>query len=271
MTLELWNKVRSVPETAKKKITGGRLNGFTDINPVYRLKVLTEQFGPCGMGWYYEITDRWIECGANDEKAAFVNINLYTNDPSSGWSKPIAGTGGSMLVAKEIKGLYTSDECFKMALTDALSVACKALGIGADVYWDKDSTKYPTTPQTATATPTDKPQQNAPTGKTDNKPPEKSSTGYRPTQAITTNPPNVSTSVQPHEIAVSNPSLSDKVSKADLAPIIEECKKDNGQLVRFRNLYKAKGYSRAEDILKSDWQKLLDEFYDTALPFELGV
>lgn len=29
-----------------------------------------------------------------------------------------------------------------MALTDAISVACKALGIGADVYWDKDSTKY---------------------------------------------------------------------------------------------------------------------------------
>lgn len=29
-----------------------------------------------------------------------------------------------------------------MALTDALSVACKALGIAADVYWDKDKTKY---------------------------------------------------------------------------------------------------------------------------------
>ena len=29
-----------------------------------------------------------------------------------------------------------------MALTDALSVACKALGIGADVYFEKDVTKY---------------------------------------------------------------------------------------------------------------------------------
>ena len=26
--------------------------------------------------------------------------------------------------------------------TDAISVACKSLGVGADVYWDKDSTKY---------------------------------------------------------------------------------------------------------------------------------
>ena len=47
-----------------------------------------------------------------------------------------------MFVAKESKGLHTSDECFKMAMTDAISVACKALGIGADVYWEKDKTKY---------------------------------------------------------------------------------------------------------------------------------
>jgi hypothetical protein len=29
-----------------------------------------------------------------------------------------------------------------MAYTDAISVACKMLGVGADVYWDKDTTKY---------------------------------------------------------------------------------------------------------------------------------
>jgi len=45
-------------------------------------------------------------------------------------------------VAKESKGLYTNDECFKMALTDAISVSCKALGFGADIYWSGDNTKY---------------------------------------------------------------------------------------------------------------------------------
>ena len=29
-----------------------------------------------------------------------------------------------------------------MAYTDAISVACKALGVGADVYWQADRTKY---------------------------------------------------------------------------------------------------------------------------------
>ena len=49
---------------------------------------------------------------------------------------------GSRLVSKENSGLYTDDECYKKAYTDAISVACKSLGIGADVYWEKDSTKY---------------------------------------------------------------------------------------------------------------------------------
>jgi hypothetical protein len=47
-----------------------------------------------------------------------------------------------MFIAKEKSGLYTSDEAYKMALTDAISVSCKALGIAADIYWSKDNTKY---------------------------------------------------------------------------------------------------------------------------------
>ena len=53
------------------------------------------------------------------------------------WSKPIVGVGGSMFIAKEKSGPYTSDEAYKMALTDAISVSCKALGIAADIYWVK--------------------------------------------------------------------------------------------------------------------------------------
>ena len=81
--------------------------------------------------------------------SAFCNINLYVKNGED-WSKPIQGTGGSSYISKEKNGPYTSDECFKMALTDAISVACKALGFAADVYWDADTTKYN---QTNIATP----------------------------------------------------------------------------------------------------------------------
>lgn len=139
--LEIYEAVRHVPETAQREIAAGRLKGKTDINPVWRIKTLTEQFGPCGKGWKYKILDKRLEEGGNGEIAAFVDIDLYIKYEGE-WSEGIPGTGGAMFVANEKSGLYTSDECFKMALTDAISVSCKALGIGADVYWSQDATKY---------------------------------------------------------------------------------------------------------------------------------
>lgn len=139
--MDIYNAVRSVPEDAKKRITGGRLNGKTDINPMWRIKVLTERFGPCGIGWKYVITDKCHAVGRENEIAAFVDILLYVKHGDA-WSDGIPGTGGSMFVELEKSGPHVNDECYKMALTDAISVACKALGIGADVYWEADATKY---------------------------------------------------------------------------------------------------------------------------------
>ena len=136
-----YNALREVPKEAKREIQAGRLKGKTDINPMWRIKALTDLFGPCGVGWKYEIAREWMETGANGEVSAFVDINLYYKYEGE-WSEAIPGTGGSAFVASERNGLYTSDECYKMALTDAISVACKALGMGADVYWEKDATKY---------------------------------------------------------------------------------------------------------------------------------
>lgn len=144
--LELYEKIRQVPKEAQKTIGAGRLKGMTDINPMWRIKALTEQFGICGIGWYYECTKQWIE-EVGEERVACVNINLYIKVGDE-WSKPIFGTGGSKLSTMESKGIYVSDECYKMATTDAISVACKSLGMGADVYWGADRTKYsPVTPE----------------------------------------------------------------------------------------------------------------------------
>lgn len=142
--LKLYNAVRSVPSNALRTINAGRLKGKSDINPMWRIKVLTEQFGPCGVGWKYTITKQWLEHGGNGEIAAFCNIDLYVKINGE-WSEAIPGTGGSAFVANEKSGPYVSDECYKMALTDAISVACKALGFAADVYWDSDKTKYNST------------------------------------------------------------------------------------------------------------------------------
>jgi hypothetical protein len=138
--LDIYNKYREVPKEAQKPIQGGRMKGKTDINPMWRIKALTEQFGPCGIGWYYKPIKKWLE-QHGDEIAAFVDIELFIKIDGE-WSMPISGTGGSMFVTVEKSGVYVSDECYKMATTDAISVACKQLGFGADIYWGADSSKY---------------------------------------------------------------------------------------------------------------------------------
>ena len=79
-------------------------------------------------------------------------IELYVKYEGE-WSWAIPGTGGSKLATKERNGVYVSDECYKMATTDALSVACKNLGIGADVYWKEGRTKYDQTDDSSSEVP----------------------------------------------------------------------------------------------------------------------
>lgn len=158
--LDIYNAVAAVPPEAQKQIGAGRLKGMTDINPMWRIKVLTETFGMVGFGWKYVITDKRIIEGANGVQCAFVDIDLFVKVDGE-WSEAIQGTGGSQFVSAERSGMYTSDECFKMALTDAISVACKALGMGANVYWQAGRSKYNNAP--AEDQPQPQPQQPPPT------------------------------------------------------------------------------------------------------------
>lgn len=141
--LAVYKQVDVVPQEAIKSIGAGRLKGMSDINPMWRIKVMTQVFGPCGIGWKYSIDKQWTEQYGNEVKC-FCNISVYVK-VNGEWSDAIPGTGGSAMVAMERNGAYVNDEAYKMALTDALSVAMKSLGVGASVYFQKDAdygTKY---------------------------------------------------------------------------------------------------------------------------------
>lgn len=136
--MKLYNALRSVPENAQKKIGAGRLKGFTNINTMWRIKALTEQFGPCGIGWKTVVTKEWLEQGADGAVTAHCNLNLFFRVDGE-WSDAIEGCGGASYVALERSGKYTSDEAFKMARSDALSYACKNIGVAADIYFEEDA------------------------------------------------------------------------------------------------------------------------------------
>ena len=150
--LSIYERMRSVPAEAKKAIEAGRLKGKSDINPMWRIKKLTEVFGPVGFGWYTEVIKTWTEVDENSDVAVFVDINLFVKQDGE-WSNPIYGNGGNKLISHERKyenGTqvlvpYLDDDAYKKAYTDAISVAAKALGVGADVYFEKDKGKYAST------------------------------------------------------------------------------------------------------------------------------
>ena len=144
--LEIYNKYRSVPSEAIKPFDNGKFKG-TDINTMWRVKCLTECFGVVGFGWTIKVLRTWTEQGANEEVMAFAEVEMRVK-LNGEWSEPFTATGGNLMIRcvkgkNGAPGYYTNnDEAFKMAITDAFGVACKYLGIGADVYWSNDRTKY---------------------------------------------------------------------------------------------------------------------------------
>ena len=125
------------------------MKGKSNINPQWRLEKLTELFGPAGIGWKVEQVSRWTETTGQGEVAVFCEVNLYVKQDGQ-WSAPVFGQGGNMLMrcatewvnGQPVQSVHIDDEAYKKAYTDAISVACKALGFGADVYYREDETKY---------------------------------------------------------------------------------------------------------------------------------
>lgn len=141
--MRFYGKVQDTPQNARKEITAGRLKGYTDINPMFRIKKLTEVFGPAGFGWWTQHEEFKFEECKTGEIAVFCKLELVVVDPETEMeSHPITGVGGNKFVANEKNGPYCNDEAMKMAYTDALSIACKSLGFCHDIYYAKDRTKY---------------------------------------------------------------------------------------------------------------------------------
>lgn len=134
--MKIYESARSVPPEAQKQFNNGRFSG-TDINPMWRIKKLTELFGPSGIGWWTEDVKYWLEQGPDNTVAAFCSLSLRF-ELNGKTSHPVHGIGGNVFVQKN----RTSDEAYKMAYTDALSIAAKALGVGADIWFANDRSKY---------------------------------------------------------------------------------------------------------------------------------
>lgn len=130
--LEYYDKLRSVPQQYLKTITAGRLKGMSDIKPQWRILILTEVFGMCGIGW--KVANLKFDYKQHgDEVNCVCTLDLHVKVDGE-WSDAIPAVGGSKFVTMERNGVYVTDEAEKMAYTDAISVAAKMIGVAGDVY-----------------------------------------------------------------------------------------------------------------------------------------
>lgn len=140
--LSVWNQFNQVPAHFTKPIGFGKLKGKSDINPQWRLMAMTQAFGPVGHGWTYRIVRTWNEIAPDGSVMCFAEVAVKTKLDGE-WGQEFSGIGGSNIVEKNKNGLVANDDGYKMAVTDALSVAFKAIGVAADVYLGNfDGSKY---------------------------------------------------------------------------------------------------------------------------------
>lgn len=131
------------PQEALNTIQYGRLKGKSDINPQWRIEALTEVFGLCGVGWYFEVLGTtFVDVPATEERMVYVTVAIYVKEDTGEWSKPVIGVGGDFVIIRDKNGVHGNDEAMQMAVTDGLGKAAKCLGIASDIYRGKYDSKY---------------------------------------------------------------------------------------------------------------------------------
>lgn len=139
---KLWDILgRTDPAHTKGFTRGGGFKG-TAIKPMWSFRRMTEEFGPCGIGWGVGEPVFQVVPGSDGEVLVYCTASVwYTQGEAI--SRTVYGVGGDKVVNKFSTGLKGDDEAFKKAFTDAVTNALKLIGVGADVHMGMfDDNKY---------------------------------------------------------------------------------------------------------------------------------
>lgn len=129
--LRIWSRLsKTDPAHTKGFKRAGGFSG-TAIKPIWITQRLTEQFGPCGVGWGFERPEFQLVTVGN-ETLVYCTVTAWFMD--GGKQHFIYGVGGDKVAAARQSGVFTDDEAFKKAFTDALGNAFKFIGVAADVH-----------------------------------------------------------------------------------------------------------------------------------------
>ena len=150
--MRIWSEARVVPDMYRKPFTIGKRE-LTAIDPMYLFFLATQQWGPMGEGWGFEIVkDAFVNKDGKPEHVLHImeiklwyrvkdfcdkEVYMKCETIGVGCTKVFMGTPGST------HGMWIDDEFNKKTLTDALTNALSRLGFGADVRMGEfDGGKY---------------------------------------------------------------------------------------------------------------------------------
>ncbi len=136
----LWDKLGKTDPSHTK--TFKRAGGFsgTAIKPMWSYRRMTEEFGPCGVGWgINQPSFQVVPNPASEEILVYCTVAVWHGERD----RIVFGVGGDKVAGKNKFGAVTDDEAFKKAFTDAVTNALKLIGVGADVHMGMfDDNKY---------------------------------------------------------------------------------------------------------------------------------
>jgi len=133
-TKRIWDSFKHTdPQFTKQFNKFGK--DLTTTDPMYQVMKMTDQFGPVGEGWTYNVEYTYTE------KAVFAELKIGWREDTNkdfNWYGPVSA----------VNPLYNTkgtldDEAPKKAMTDAMTKAMSHLGMAADVFLGLyDSNKY---------------------------------------------------------------------------------------------------------------------------------
>lgn len=136
--LKLWEAVQATDPNYTKQYKGDGGFSGTAINATWLVKQATEQWGPVGTGWGYEILeDRFDQGGPLNDTGALAQVHTiklrlwYMVD---GERRHVDHYGHTKYVFTNKYGIQTDFEAPKKSLTDALKKCLSLLGFGSDIH-----------------------------------------------------------------------------------------------------------------------------------------
>jgi hypothetical protein len=134
---ELWNRAFTTDPKAVKAITGKQYSGNSP-KPYWIVERLTDEFGPCGIGWGFTILNERFERFSDTDTLHVAVVRFwYMLGEKRGELEQVGQTKSSYTTSK---GVFLLDEdAPKKSVTDALVKCASYLGFAGDIFsgrWD---------------------------------------------------------------------------------------------------------------------------------------